>query len=492
VHTVVFAGFSAQSLAQRVQDAGCETILTSDQAVRGGNFIELKQTVDEAVKACPMVKRVFVSKRTGAEVSRNSIDIDLDGELESASAHCPPEPLDSEDLLFLLYTSGSTGKPKGIVHTQAGYLLYAMMTHQMVFDYNQNDVYACVADIGWITGHSYVVYGPLANGATSVLFESVPTYPDPGRYWEMVERLKINQLYLAPTAIRLLLRFGDSHVQKYNRSSLRTLGSVGEPINHEAWQWYNDVIGDKKCDVVDTWWQTETGGIAISPRPSAANANIEPAACMRPFFGIKVAMVNKENKEEKVPNKSFACCIARPWPGMARTIYGDHQRFLDTYLKPYPGYYFSGDGVMLKDGEYYQITGRVDDVMNISGHRVGAAEIEDALTHHEVVSEAAVVGIPDDLKGELPYAFVTAKQGVNFDEEILLSELKGLVRSKIAGFAVPKRIVITSSLPKTRSGKIMRRILRKVASGSFDDLGDTSTLADPSVVEKLVELVKQE
>ena len=395
-------------------------------------------------------------------------------------------------MLFLLYTSGSTGKPKGIVHTQAGYLLYAMMTHQMVFDYNPNDIYACVADIGWITGHSYVVYGPLANGATSVLFESVPTYPDPGRYWEMVERLKVNQLYLAPTAIRLLLRFGDSHVTKYDRSSLRTLGSVGEPINHEAWQWYNDVIGDKKCDVVDTWWQTETGGIAISPRPSATNANIEPAACMRPFFGIKVAMVNKHNKEETVENKSFACCIAQPWPGMARTIYGDHQRFLDTYLKPYPGYYFSGDGVMLKDGKYYQITGRVDDVMNISGHRVGAAEIEDALTHHELVSEAAVVGTPDQIKGELPYAFVTTKQGVSCDEKVLLGELSGLVRSKIAGFAVPKRIVITSSLPKTRSGKIMRRILRKVATGSFEDLGDTSTLADPSVVERLIELVKQE
>lgn len=490
VHTVVFAGFSSEALAQRVQDAGVETILTTDQGVRGGNIIELKKTVDEAVKCCPTVKRVFVSKRTGAEVNKTSLDIDLEKELESCDVFCEPEPMNSEDLLFLLYTSGSTGKPKGIVHTQAGYLLYAMMTHKMVFDYQKDDIFGCVADIGWITGHSYVVYGPLANGATSILFESVPTYPDPGRYWEMVERLKINQLYLAPTAIRLLIRFGDSYVKKYDRSSLKTLGSVGEPINHEAWQWYNDVVGENRCDVVDTWWQTETGGITISPRPSEPNGTIYPAACMNPFLGIKIAMLNKDCEEMKDKNSSYACCIAKPWPGMARTIYGDHKRFLDVYLKPYPGYYFSGDGVMLKDEDYYQITGRMDDVMNISGHRVGAAEIEDALTYHPLVSEAAVIGVPHDVKGEVPFAFVTSKQGADICKQNLSKELTLIVRNKIASFAIPHTWIITDSLPKTRSGKIMRRILRKLAVGEITELGDTSTLADPTVIDKLISELK--
>uniref|UniRef100_H2YF71 Propionate--CoA ligase n=1 Tax=Ciona savignyi TaxID=51511 RepID=H2YF71_CIOSA len=417
-------------------------------------------------------------------VSRTDKDIDLDLAMESASSTCPAEVMDSEDLLFMLYTSGSTGKPKGIVHTQAGYLLYASLTQKYVFDYRDGDVFGCVADIGWITGHSYVVYGPLANGATTVLFESIPTYPDPGRYWEVVERLGINQFYGAPTAIRLLLRYGDSFVKKYDRSSLRVLGSVGEPINHEAWSWYHNVVGEGRCDVVDTWWQTETGGIAITPRPSAPKAQIIPATPMRPFFGIQPAVVAPDGQD--LPGASEgACCIARPWPGMARTIYGDHERFLDTYFRPYPGFYFSGDGARRDEDGYFHITGRMDDVINISGHRLGTAEIEDVLDEHPDVSEAAVVGIPHPVKGEEAFAFITVKENVGRDNAGLVKELQVLVRNQIASFAVPSTMMVTDALPKTRSGKIMRRILRKIAVGDVHDLGDTSTLADPSVVHSL-------
>ena len=486
IHSVVFAGFSADALAQRIQDAGVETVLTCDQAVRGGKVIELKKTVDDAVARCPTVKRVFVGQRTGKSIDFNDKDFDLDKAMCNAEAYCKPETMDSEDPLFMLYTSGSTGKPKGILHSQSGYLLYAGVTQQYVFDYSPGDIFGCVADIGWITGHSYVVYGPLCNGATTVLFESTPTYPNPGRYWEMVERLRINQFYGAPTAIRLLLRYPSSYVSKYDLSSLRVLGSVGEPINHEAWQWYNDVVGRKVCDVVDTWWQTETGGIAITPRPSQLNAEIVPAAPMRPFFGIQPAIVGENGKEVMENNLNGACCIKAPWPGMARTIYGDHERFLQTYYKPYPGFYFSGDEAKRDLVGYYQITGRMDDVLNISGHRLGTAEIEDVLDEHLDVAEAAVVGIPHEVKGEEAFAFVILKEDVAKNHEELTKELQTRVRTKIAAFAVPHKLLITEGVPKTRSGKIMRRILRKIAVGSGDDLGDISTLADPSVVEKLV------
>uniref|UniRef100_H2XYN5 Acetyl-coenzyme A synthetase n=1 Tax=Ciona intestinalis TaxID=7719 RepID=H2XYN5_CIOIN len=485
VHSVVFAGFSADALAQRIQDAGVETILTTDQGVRGGKVIELKKTVDAAVQKCPSVKRVFVSKRTGENAPKTNLDIDLDAAMKTASENFTPEVMDSEDLLFMLYTSGSTGKPKGIVHTQAGYLLYASMTQKYVFDYHDGDIFGCVADIGWITGHSYVVYGPLSNGATTVLFESIPTYPDPGRYWEMVERLKINQFYGAPTAIRLLLRYGDSFVKKYDRSSLKVLGSVGEPINHEAWEWYHNVVGDGKCDVVDTWWQTETGGIAVTPRPSGPNDKIIPAAPMRAFFGIQPAILGSEQEDLQGVNEG-ALCIKNPWPGMARTIYGDHERFMDTYYRPFPGHYFSGDGAKRDEEGFIHITGRMDDVLNISGHRLGTAEVEDVLDEHPDVAEAAVVGVPHAVKGEEAFAFVTVKENFSRDHETLVKELQGLVRERIASFAVPSQMLVTEGLPKTRSGKIMRRILRKVAAGQVDDLGDISTLADPTVVSILI------
>ncbi|KAG8548323.1 hypothetical protein GDO81_025761 [Engystomops pustulosus] len=400
VHTVVFAGFSAESLAGRINDASCNAVITVNQGLRGGRVVELKKTVDEAVKNCPTIKHVFVAQRTDNKVHMGNLDIPLEEEMAKAEPVCPPETMDSEDMLFMLYTSGSTGKPKGIVHTQAGYLLYASLTHKYVFDYKQGDVFGCVADIGWITGHSYVVYGPLCNGATTVLFESTPTYPDPGRYWETVERLRINQFYGAPTAIRLLLKYGDEWVKKYDRSSLKLLGSVGEPINHEAWEWFYNVVGEGRCDLVDTWWQTETGGICISPRPSEPDGEIIPAMAMRPFFGIRPTLLNENGKVIEGGDVSGALCIAQAWPGMARTIYGDHQRFVDAYFKTYPGYYFTGDGAYRSDEGHYQITGRMDDVINISGHRLGTAEIEDALDEHPDVPETAVIGFPHDIKGE--------------------------------------------------------------------------------------------
>uniref|UniRef100_A0A6Q2YED9 Acetyl-coenzyme A synthetase n=1 Tax=Esox lucius TaxID=8010 RepID=A0A6Q2YED9_ESOLU len=485
VHTVVFAGFSSEALAGRILDAQCKAVITCNQGVRGGRLIDLKPTVDTAVKNCPSVQHVFVAQRTTNPTPMGKVDILLE-----ESAECPPEPMESEDMLFMLYTSGSTGQPKGIVHTQAGYLLYSALTHQYVFDYQPGDVFGCVADIGWVTGHSYVVYGPLCNGATTVLFESTPVYPDPGRYWETVQRLGINQFYGAPTAIRLLLKYDKSWVKKYDRSSLKTLGSVGEPINHEAWEWFYNVVGDGQCPLVDTWWQTETGGVCIAPRPAEEGAEIVPAMAMRPFFGIKPVLM-----EEKVihlwNDVSGALCIAQPWPGMARTIFGDHKRFVDAYFKPYPGHYFTGDGAYRSKEGYYQITGRMDDVINISGHRLGTAEIEDALDEHPAVPETAVIGVSHDVKGEVPFAFVVLKEDPSLNQASVVKELRDMVATKIAKYAVPDHFLIVKRLPKTRSGKIMRRILRKVAMEQTEDLGDVSTLDDPSVVTEVIEAYAQ-
>ncbi|XP_071810457.1 acetyl-coenzyme A synthetase 2-like, mitochondrial [Asterias amurensis] len=485
IHSVVFAGFSSDALASRVIDAGAETIMTADQAVRGGKLIDLKKTVDDAVKQCPDVKRVFVATRTGNKVPMSKIDIPLEEAMASESTECEPEMMDSEDLLFMLYTSGSTGTPKGLSHSQAGYLLYATLTQQMVFDYQPGDTYACVADIGWITGHTYVVYGPLSNGATTVLFESTPTYPDPGRYWEMVERLKLNQFYGAPTALRLLLKYDNSYVTKYDRSTLRTLGCVGEPLNHEAWEWYNDIVGEKRCSLADTWWQTETGGIMITPRPSSPGAKIHHGP-MTPFFGIEPVLMSDTTVEMTKRNESGALCVRRPWPGIARTIYGNHQRYIETYFKPYQGVYFSGDGAHRDELGHYHITGRMDDVINVSGHRLGTAEVEDAMDEHPAVAETAVVGFPHQIKGEGIYAYVILREGVSESDEDIIKDLKILVRKKIAAYAVPDEIQITPGVPKTRSGKIMRRILRKVCADQSDELGDVSTLADPSIVEVIV------
>uniref|UniRef100_A0A7N8X7D1 Propionate--CoA ligase n=1 Tax=Mastacembelus armatus TaxID=205130 RepID=A0A7N8X7D1_9TELE len=451
VHTVVFAGFSSDALAGRIQDAHCKAVITCNQAVRGGRVLDLKPTVDAALTSCPTVRHVFVSQRTEKPVVMGPLDVPLE-----ESAVCPAEPLDSEDLLFLLYTSGSTGKPKGIVHTQAGYLLYSSLTHQFVFDHQDGDVFGCVADVGWITGHSYVVYGPLCNGATTVLFESTPVYPNPGRYWETVQRLGITQFYGAPTALRLLQKYDDHWVKTYDRSTLRTLGS-------------------------------ETGGICIAPRPADEGSPILPAMAMRPFFGIQPVLMGE--KGQPVPGNSVggALCISQPWPGMARSIYGDHQRFVDAYFKPFPGCYFSGDGAFRSEDGFYQITGRMDDVINVSGHRLGTAEIEDALDAHPAVPEAAVVGIPHDIKGEVPFAFVVLKDDLGGDTHSMVEQLRHLVTTKIAKYAVPEHFLVVRRLPKTRSGKIMRRILRKVAMETTADLGDVSTLDDPSVVMEIIE-----
>lgn len=487
VHTVVFAGFSSDALAGRIQDAGCKAVITFNEGVRGGRVIQLKATVDAAIKTCPSVQHVFVCQRTETPVVMGERDVRLEEAMSSQPAVCAPEALDSEDLLFLLYTSGSTGKPKGVVHTQAGYLLYASLTHQYVFDYRDGDVFGCVADVGWITGHSYVVYGPLCNGATTVLFESTPVYPNPGRYWETVERLRISQFYGAPTALRLLLKYGESWVKKYDRSSLRTLGSVGEPINHEAWHWFHSVVGEGRCPLVDTWWQTETGGVCIAPRPADEGAPIVPAMAMRPFFGIQPVLMGEKGEPLSGNDITGALCISQPWPGIARSIYGDHQRFVDAYFKPYPGFYFSGDGAYRSEDGFYQITGRMDDVINVSGHRLGTAEIEDALDEHPAVPEAAVIGIPHDIKGEVPFAFVVLKEDLSDEAPAVLQQLRDLVATKIAKYAVPEHFLVVTRLPKTRSGKIMRRILRKVAMETTEDLGDMSTLDDPSVVREIIE-----
>jgi acetyl-CoA synthetase len=486
VHSVIFAGFSAESLRDRINDAQCKAVITADEAVRGRKIIPLKRMTDEAVMACPSVEHVFIAKRTNVKIPfYPPRDIWLEEAMEGERPYCPIEHMDSEDTLFLLYTSGSTGKPKGVSHTTAGYLLFAAMTHKYVFDYKDGEIYACVADIGWITGHSYVVYGPLLNGATTVLFESVPNYPNAGRYWEMVERLKINQFYTAPTALRSIQREGDSFVTKYDRSSLRVLGTVGEPINPETWKWYYNVVGDGRCSIVDTWWQTETGGILITPLPGAIPT--KPGSATLPFFGIEPVLLDSTGAELKTREASGLLAIKGSWPGMARTIQGDHIRFYETYLKEFKGYYLTGDGATRDSDGYYWLTGRVDDVMNVSGHRIGSAEIESALVTHPFCSEAAVVGYPHAVKGEGIFAYVILKDGYEVDEE-LVGELRNEVRRHIGAFATPDQILIAPGLPKTRSGKIMRRILRKVAANDTADFGDITTLADPSIVDSLIKI----
>jgi acetyl-CoA synthetase len=485
VHTVVFAGFSADALRDRIQDAEAVAVITADQGVRGGKTIPLKQTVDEAVLAAPSVKNVFVARRTNANVPMVSPrDVELGEAMEKQRPYCPPESMDAEDPLFLLYTSGSTGKPKGIAHTTAGYLLYTSLTHEYVFDYHEDDVYACVADVGWITGHSYVVYGPLANGATTVMFESTPVFPDPGRYWDMVERHGITQFYTAPTALRAVAREGDDWVKKYDRSSLRVLGTVGEPINPDTWEWYYRVVGEERCAIVDTWWQTETGGIMITPLPGTTP--MKPGSATLPFFGIEPVVLDEKGNEIEGNGVSGLLAVKRAWPSMARTIYDDHPRFEKTYLTPYRGYYFTGDGCRRDEDGYMWITGRVDDVINVSGHRMGTAEVESALVNHPACAEAAVVGFPHEIKGQGIFAYVVLSEGWDDDAE-LIGELRGEVRHRIGPIATPDHIIVAKGLPKTRSGKIMRRILRKIAERKTDELGDTSTLADPSVVEALIE-----
>ena len=485
IHSVVFAGFSAEALRERILDSACKAVITADEGRRGQKRIPLKSLVDEAVQSCDCVEHVFMHRHTNDDVPFNdSIDVDLSQSMKSEDIFCEPEIMDSEDPLFILYTSGSTGKPKGLQHSSAGYILYTMLTHKYVFDYQDGDIYACVADIGWITGHSYVVYGPLANGATTVMFESIPTYPDAGRYWDMVERHQINQFYTAPTAIRAIARMGDSFVEKYNRSSLRVLGSVGEPINPESWNWYYKVVGQEQCNIVDTWWQTETGGIMITPLPGATPT--KPGSATFPFFGVEPVILDDKSNELEGNGVSGLLAIKTPWPSIARTIYGDHERYMQTYLSPFKGYYFTGDGCRRDEDGYYWITGRVDDVINVSGHRMGTAEVESALVQHPACAEAAVVGFPHEIKGQGIFAYVIIKSDVEASDD-LVKQLRQTVRQQIGPIATPDHILIAPGLPKTRSGKIMRRILRKIASQEVDQLGDTSTLADPSVVDKLIQ-----
>jgi len=483
VHSVVFGGFSPDALAGRIIDCDSSTIITADEGVRGGKSIPLKANTDAALENCPMCKTCIVVRRTGGDVNWvDGRDFWYHEDMASASADCPPEEMNAEDPLFILYTSGSTGKPKGVLHTTGGYMVYASMTHQFVFDYHDGDIYWCTADVGWVTGHSYILYGPLANGAITLMFEGVPTYPDSSRFWQVVEKHKVNIFYTAPTAIRALMREGNAPVEKTDRSSLRLLGSVGEPINPEAWMWYHKVVGEERCPIVDTWWQTETGGIMITPLPGATTT--KPGSATRPFFGIKPVLVDSENNViEGAADGNL--CIDRSWPGQMRTVYGDHQRFIETYFTMFPGRYFTGDGCRRDEDGYYWITGRVDDVINVSGHRMGTAEVESALVAHPKVAEAAVVGYPHDIKGQGIYAYVTLVAGEEPDDA-LHAELRQWVRKEIGPIATPDLLQWAPGLPKTRSGKIMRRILRKVAADDFAELGDTSTLADPAVVDDLI------
>jgi len=485
IHSVVFGGFSPQSLKDRILDSDCQTVITADEGTRGGKAIPLKANTDAALASCPDVHTVVTVRRTGGDISwQEGRDIWYSDLTSNQPKSCEPEIVQSEDPLFILYTSGSTGKPKGVQHSSAGYLLHAAISHKYVFDYQDGDVYWCTADVGWITGHSYIVYGPLANGATTLMFEGVPTYPNAGRCWQVIDKHEVNVFYTAPTALRQLMAQGDDFVASSSRKSLHLLGSVGEPINPEAWEWYHRVIGERRCPIVDTWWQTETGGIMITPLPGATA--LKPGSASRPFFGVQPALMDSQGKLIEEQAASGNLVIGASWPGQIRSVYGDHQRVIDTYYSTYPGYYFTGDGARRDEDGYYWITGRVDDVMNVSGHRIGTAEVESALVLHPAVAEAAVVGHPHDLKGEGIYAFVTLMSGDNSDATKLLEELVAMVRREIGPIAKPDAIQWAPGLPKTRSGKIMRRILRKIAAGELDNLGDTSTLADPSVVDNLI------
>jgi acetyl-CoA synthetase len=482
VHSIVFGGFSPEALKDRILDSNCQVVITSDESVRGGRNTPLKANADKGVADCPEVHTIVVVKRTGGDVDwQENRDVWYHEAMAEASSDCPAEEMDAEDPLFILYTSGSTGKPKGVLHTTGGYLLQAAITHKYVFDYHDGDIYWCTADVGWVTGHSYIVYGPLCNGATTLMFEGVPTYPDAGRFWQVIDKHKVNSFYTAPTAIRALMGQGDEPVTSTSRSSLRILGSVGEPINPEAWEWYYHVVGDQRCPIVDTWWQTETGGILITPLPGATA--LKPGSATLPFFGVEPCLVDEKGNELEGATEG-ALCIKRSWPGQMRSIYGDHDRFHETYFKMFPGKYFSGDGARRDEDGYYWITGRIDDVINVSGHRMGTAEVESALVLHDAVAEAAVVGYPHDIKGQGIYAYVTLMRGVEASED-LRKELVQHVRKEIGPIASPDIIQWAPGLPKTRSGKIMRRILRKVAANEIDSLGDTSTLADPSVVDDL-------
>jgi acetyl-CoA synthetase len=483
VHSVVFGGFSPEAMRDRIQDADCRAVITADEGVRGGKRVPLKKNVDKALASCPGVSTVVVVEHTGADIEWvEDRDLRYAQATQQASTHCPAEPMDAEDPLFILYTSGSTGKPKGVLHTTAGYLLGAAMTHKYVLDYHDGDVYWCTADVGWVTGHSYIVYGPLANGATTLMFEGVPSYPDASRFWQIVDKHQVNIFYTAPTALRALMREGDGPVKKASRQSLRLLGTVGEPINPEAWEWYYRVVGDERCPVIDTWWQTETGSILISPLPGATA--LKPGSATRPFFGVQPALLDEQGKEIEGAGAGVLA-IKASWPSQIRSVYGDHKRMIETYFSAYPGYYFTGDGARRDEDGYYWITGRVDDVINVSGHRIGTAEVESALALHDIVAEAAVVGCPHDVKGQCVYAFVTLMNGKEPTED-LRQELNRMVSQEIGSFAKPDYLQWAPGLPKTRSGKIMRRILRKIACNEIDSLGDTSTLADPSVVESLI------
>ena len=484
IHSVVFGGFSPDALAGRILDCDSKFLITADEGIRGGKLVPLKANSDKALEQCKDVKNVFVVKRTGGNIEmKDGRDIWYHEAIEQVDDECPPEEMNAEDPLFILYTSGSTGKPKGVLHTTGGYMVYASYTHEIIFDYHDNDIYWCTADVGWVTGHSYIVYGPLANGATTLMFEGVPNYPSNSRFWEVCDKHSVNIFYTAPTAIRALMKEGNSPVESTSRKSIRLLGTVGEPINPEAWMWYFNIVGEKRCPIVDTWWQTETGATLISPLPGATD--LKPGSASKPLPGIKPVLLDSEGSILEGENEGNLC-IADSWPGQMRTVYGDHKRFIETYFSQYDGYYFTGDGCKRDEDGYYWITGRVDDVINVSGHRMGTAEVESALVSHTKVSEAAVVGFPHEIKGQGIYAYVTLNAGENGNEEIR-KELVNWVRKEIGPIASPDLIQFAPNLPKTRSGKIMRRILRKIAENDYSELGDTSTLAEPTVVNELIE-----
>ena len=483
VHSVVFGGFSPEALKDRILDSDCQVIITADEGYRGGKTVPLKENTNKALESCPRVHTCLVIQRTSGDIDwLEGRDVWYHDASNNVSSECHPEIMDSEDPLFILYTSGSTGKPKGVMHTTAGYLLMSAMSHKYTFDYKEGDIYWCTADVGWITGHSYIVYGPLCNGGTTLMFEGVPTYPDASRFWQVIDKHQVNQFYTAPTAIRALMGAGDSYVEKTSRESLKLLGTVGEPINPEAWEWYHRVVGDSRCPIVDTWWQTETGAHMLTPLPGVTE--LKPGSATQPFFGVQPILLDSEGSEIKGEGEGLLM-IKASWPSQIRSVYGDHQRCVDTYFSPYPGYYFTGDGAKRDADGYYWITGRVDDVLNVSGHRMGTAEVESALVLHNKISEAAVVGCPHEIKGQGIYCFVTPMAGIDPDERLRL-ELIALCVQEIGPIAKPDFIQWAPGLPKTRSGKIMRRILRKVAANELDNLGDTSTLADPSVVDQLI------